>query len=189
MKSMEEYFDYGMQLMCSIPAIEMKGTAEDWSRLKLKLGELRKVLKDIENSIGLQNWWDKVETIASKLLDTYKGHPDQDWWSRIITKRSFGSGESTPSVWFMVDLLNIPYPSGFNDAPSGLVTVNMTISDGFTDENSTLIAGMAGYKFHTHPNEENYYAVEPMHGWSLNLEPNSVFRNDLDNWKTLNNIV
>ena len=85
MKSVEEYFEYRQFLLCGIPSIEMKGTLEDWQRLKMKIGELREVLKDIENIIGLQFWWGKVETIASKLLDTYMGNPDQDWWSRIIT--------------------------------------------------------------------------------------------------------
>ena len=185
MKSVEEYFEYRQFLLCGIPSIEMKGTLEDWQRLKMKIGELREVLKDIENIIGLQFWWGKVETIASKLLDTYLGNPDQDWWSRIITKERFGSGETRFQGWFMVDLLNIWNANGISDAPSGLVTVNMTITDGTTEEASALIAGMVGYKFHTKP----YYAVEPMHGWSLNLEPKSVFRNDLDNWKSQNNIV
>ena len=188
MKSVEEYFEYRQFLLCGIPSIEMKGTLEDWQRLKMKIGELREVLKPIENIIGLQDWWGKVETIASKLLDTYMGNPDQDWWSRIITKESFGSGsDQIFKGWFMVDLLNIPQflRGSISNAPSGLVTVNMTITDGATKEASALIAGMVGYKFHTKP----YYAVEPMHGWSLNLEPNSVFRNDLENWKSQNNIV
>ena len=109
-----------------------------------------------------------------------------------LLQKFFGSGGKKKfKGWFMVDLLNIPDPllGSLGNAPSGLVTVNMTITDGNTEEASALIAGMTGYKFHTNPNDENYYAVEPMHGWSLNLEPNSVFRNDLDNWKTLNNIV
>ena len=189
MKSVEEYFEYGMGLACGIPAIEMKGTLEDWQRLKMKIGEIREVLKDIEGFIGLQNWWDKVELIANKLLNTFMGYPDQDWWSKIITERSYASAPSEFRGWFMVDLLNTWNAKGISDAPSGLVSVNMTITDGFTEEVSTLIAGMTGYKFHTKSNDENYFAVEPMHGWSLNLEPNSVFRNDLDNWKIQNNIV
>ena len=117
MKSMEEYFEYRMRMLCGIPSIEMKGTLEDWQRLKMKIGELREILKDIENAIGLQNWWDKVEKIANKLLDTYLGNPDQDWWSKIITEENFGSGENKFKGWFMADLLNNPDASGISDAP------------------------------------------------------------------------
>ena len=146
---------------------------------------LGQILFPIWNEIGLSTWWMKIENITNQLLKTYQGNPNKDWWSRIITKERFGSGETRFQGWFMVDLLNIWNANGISDAPSGLVTVNMTITDGTTEEASALIAGMVGYKFHTKP----YYAVEPMHGWSLNLEPNSAFHNDLDNWKSQNNIV
>ena len=37
MKSVQEYFDYGMVLSCGIPAIEMKGSKEDWKNLVIKV--------------------------------------------------------------------------------------------------------------------------------------------------------
>ena len=37
MKSVQEYFEYKMMLGCGIPAIEMKGTEEDWRNLGLKV--------------------------------------------------------------------------------------------------------------------------------------------------------
>jgi len=56
------------------------------------------------------------------------------------------------------------------------------------EEKGAVIAGMVGYKFHDLKNNTRP-AVEPMHGWSLLLEPNSVFRNDLSDWeKKINSI-
>ena len=72
--------------VCGISAIEMKGTKEDWTRLGTKMKALRQTLKPIENAVGLGSWWDKVEIIAAKLLDTFNGNPDEEWWSRVITK-------------------------------------------------------------------------------------------------------
>ena len=92
MTSVQEYFEYTAYTMCGIPAVEMRGTKEDWTRLGEKIKELRKTLKPIANAIGLgdtqygASWWDNVEEIATKLLDTFNGYPDEDWWSRIITK-------------------------------------------------------------------------------------------------------
>ena len=54
------------------------------STMKLK-SKLLKV-RSFEYIIFDNNWWDKVEEIAVKLLDTFRGNPDEDWWSRIITE-------------------------------------------------------------------------------------------------------
>merc|ERR1712212_124838 len=108
MTSLQEFFEYRAGFSCGIPGLEMKGSQLDWERLGSKITELRHTLKPIENAIELNNWWDKAESIASKLLDTYNGNPDKDWWSRIITHTRYGSGSSRFGGWFMVDLLNIP---------------------------------------------------------------------------------
>ena len=58
----------------------------------------------------------------------------------------------------------------------------MKLSDPGREEKGAVIAGMIGYKFHN-PSNDTRPAVEPMHGWRLLLEPNSVFRNDLSDWE------
>merc|ERR1712208_195413 len=88
----------------------MKGTASDWMGLKWKVKKLRKTLQPIEDEIGLGkslntveydisngkkqqkahlSWWDGIEKISSKLLDTFNGNPDEDWWSGIITQKRY----------------------------------------------------------------------------------------------------
>ena len=90
MSSVQEYFEYTAYTMCGIPAIEMRGTEEDWVNLGMKIKALRQTLQPIENVIGQWSWWDKVEEISDKLLDTFNGNPNEDWWSRIITEKRFG---------------------------------------------------------------------------------------------------
>ena len=91
MSSVQEYFEYTVFTACGIPEIEMKGTQEDWERLRRKIKELRETLEPIEDVFGYdwngESWWENVEEIATKLLDTYNGNPDEDWWSRIITEQ------------------------------------------------------------------------------------------------------
>jgi len=176
MSSVQEFFDYRMYFSCGIPAIEMKGTQQDWERLGTKITELRHTLKPIQDTIGLAGWWDKAENIASKLLDTFNGNPDLDWWSRIITKEPFGSGGDVAfKGWFMVDLLNVPGAKDMSDAPSGIVRVPLTIKDNSIEEKSAVVAGMIGYKLHI-GNKRSVPSVEPYHGWGLFLEPDSEFR-------------
>ena len=47
------------------------------------------------------------------------------------------------------------------------------------EEKGAIVAGMFGYKFHAGIRP----ALEPMHGWTLLLEPTSIFRKDLTNWE------
>ena len=82
----------------------------------------------------------------------------------------------------MVDLLNIGDATGISSAPSGLVTVPMTITDGSITEKSAVVAGMVGYKLHHH-NATRIPSVEPVHGWSLLLDPQSAFRHDMSDWE------
>ena len=86
MTSVQEFFEYLSFTLCGIPSIEMKGTEDDWIYLGLKIKSLRRTLEPLENIIFDNNWWDKVEEIAVKLLDTFRGNPDENWWSRIITE-------------------------------------------------------------------------------------------------------
>ena len=48
---------------------------------------VREICVTLQHRINLCSWWDAVEDIASKLLDTFNGNPDEDWWSRIITQK------------------------------------------------------------------------------------------------------
>jgi hypothetical protein len=83
----------------------------------------------------------------------------------------------------MNSFLNINNAATIGSAPSGLVSVPMTFSDGIMEEKGAIVAGMIGYKFHSGQRNKTRPAVEPMHGWTLLLEPNSVFRNDLTDWE------
>ncbi|KAJ7374205.1 hypothetical protein OS493_007278 [Desmophyllum pertusum] len=99
MYSVQEYFHYGMTTRCGIPAVEMLGIEDDWSKLKSKLKVLRTLLEPIENDLGLPSeWWDLVERVFRKLLATYQGKPDTEWWSHIMSyERAFRSVIKDPS--------------------------------------------------------------------------------------------
>jgi len=148
-----------------------------------KIKELRETLKPIEDVFNYKwsgdGWWNGVEEIATKLLDTYNGNPDEDWWSRIITEQKYGSGAPSFNGWFMNNLLNRRGARTIGSAPSGLVSIPMNFEDDLIKEKGAVIAGMVGYKHH----EGDRPAIEPMHGWTLLLEDNSYFRKGLTDWE------
>merc|ERR1711881_19974 len=99
--------------------------------------------------------------------------------SKVITERSYGSGQSEFKGWFMVDLLNIHDAENIGNAPSGLVAVPMTVTDGQPTEEAAVVAGMVGYNYIETP---IYPTLEPVHGWSMLLEEDSFFRDELVDW-------
>ena len=84
----------------------------------------------------------------------------------------------------MKDLLNVTNAKTIGSAPSGLVSIPLKLKDGSRgiEDKSAVIAGMMGYKFH-HETTSTRPAVEAMHGWTLLLEPNSIYRENLSNWE------
>eukprot|EP00092_Neocalanus_flemingeri_P054464 GFUD01064139.1.p1 GENE.GFUD01064139.1~~GFUD01064139.1.p1 ORF type:complete len:365 (+),score=90.31 GFUD01064139.1:146-1240(+) len=188
MASMQEYFEYRRMLGCGIPGVLMQGKEEDWKHLLLKLNKLRSLLQPIDHHLGLSGWWDGCADVCTKLIQTYQGTPDQDWWSRIITKERFGSGgQCVLKGWFGSKFLGISY----DDIKSGLVAVPMKITDGFKEEEAAVVAGIAGYKFNEQEVPSNksggfYPSVEAVHTWALMMEPGAAFRCDLVTWQEKN---
>jgi len=188
MASMQEYFRYKMMLGCGIPGVIMTGSHDDWQRLGLKLRKLEKLLKPIERTLQLDGWWGKCSEVCNKLVDTYQGSSDKDWWSRIITKERFGSGGQVElKGWFVSQFLDISFAEE-KDIQSGLVAVPMIITDGATEDHAAVVAGIAGYKVNKEevrcPNSGSCYpSVEAVHTWALMMETGAVFRRQLVSWQ------
>ena len=94
MYSVNQYFDCGIMTKCGIPAVEMLGSEEDWMKLSSKLKVLRTLLEPIENDLGLSSkWWDLVQKVFWNLQATYRGNPDEEWWSHIMSyQEEYSSG-------------------------------------------------------------------------------------------------
>lgn len=182
MSSLQHYFEYTMMMMCGIPAIEMLGSESDWQKLISDLQALKAILQPIMDDLGLtEKWWSLTEDIFTKLLETYHGKPDKEWWSHIITYNApYGSGfherEDLPpdySGW-IVELLEGKVGLDMWDFSSGLVDVPLKIIDGMqgVEDMAALVAGMIG--FTVDKNTENGRpSVQPFQGWALMLPPNS----------------
>lgn len=178
MTSLQEFFIYKMMTLCWIPAIEMLGTEEDWRKLQSKLKLLRKLTKPVKRDIGLTSeWWGHVKKVFKKLLATYKGKPDRDWWSRIVSYQSFGSGNTNSYTgWITKFITGIENRNGHSNFPCGLVSVPLTIADpsGVLDT-GILAAGTLGFTIHENTSG-GVPSVQPFQGWSLLLAEDSPFR-------------
>ena len=176
MHSVQDYFLYQMVLGCGIPAVEMLGTEDDWSKFNTKLKALRTLLQPIEDDLDLPSeWWELVERVFSNLLHTYQGKPDRKWWSHVITyEKAYGScqvihGQHHYRGWVTEFLEGNKSACGISAMNTGLVSVPLTMNDpshGVKDT-ATLVAGMLGFTFHE-------ASVQPFQGWALFLTQDST---------------
>ena len=177
MYSVQEYFDFKVVYCCGIPAVEMLGIEDDWSKLQSKLKVLRTLLEPIENDLGLSSeWWDLVEKVFRELLATYQGRPDKEWWSHIISYQNrFGSGVPGYRGWITDFLEGTKDLIDIDEMASGLVSVPIILQDTerCVEDNATLAAGMLGFTVHT--DDTKMISVQPFQGWSLLLSKDSPF--------------
>lgn len=155
--------------------------------MKEKLIQLKSLLTPIHEAIGLRDaWWSGVKEICDKLINTYNGAPDTDWWSRIFTHHeNHGSGpRDTYDGWFISQLLGLGSVHSLKKLQNGIVTVPMEITDSATgvSEDSAFAAGVAGFEMLNEKDGE-WQSVKAVHGWVLMLEPNSVHRKGMTNWE------
>ncbi|CAG8543268.1 8731_t:CDS:2 [Funneliformis caledonium] len=131
------YFTYKVIFMCGIPKVTLEGTLEDWEKVQEKVIQLRQL------NLELDFWLDRLEPVICKFIETYKGEIDEEFWSKIVSQQSFGSGPS-------------------NDI-SGWVAVPFTTDTGL---HLKFIAGFLGAQQELLENS-NEVVVSPMIGWSV----------------------
>ena len=180
MHSVKQYFSFGMMTMCGIPAVEMLGTEADWKKLTSKLKVLRTLLEPLKNDLGLGlEWWDLVQKVFLKLVETYQGKPDEKWWSHIMDyRRPRGSGDVGKMSGWITEFMEGKRHrriTGPEDFSSGLVTVPLIITDpSGTQDIAALVAGMLGFTVHRTDTSDEV-TVQPFQGWSLMLSDDSPF--------------
>ena len=183
MTSVQEYFRYAIRCGCGIPAVEMLGTEEDWSKLKSKLKVLRTLLEPIENDLDLSSeWWDVVEKVFNNLLATYQGSAVSEWWSHIISYENVYAsgiilvpGEYRYRGWITEFLEGKNCAMDIDRMTSGLVSmpINLKHPSGAQDT-AAVVAGMLGFTVRTNENKE--VSVQPFQGWSILIASDSPFR-------------
>ncbi|CAL4122136.1 unnamed protein product, partial [Meganyctiphanes norvegica] len=177
MASVKKYFIYVICMGCGIPGVEMKGTVSDWELLIDKFNNLETLLHPIMHHLKLESWFTSTKVIFTNLLNTYKGEPDKEWWSHILSwNEGNASGlKSHWSGWFPEFMGCCDRPDGPDDFPSGLVSVPVHIKDQHNyphvEDDGLLVAGTLGFTVCAEDNETPI--VEPHHTWSLLLPINS----------------
>jgi len=82
MDAMQHYFDYKVAESCGFPKITLKGTVDDWKKLKSKVEKLEKMNKD---DCLLMGWWLKqLVPIVNKICEAGIDRKiDRNFWTNI----------------------------------------------------------------------------------------------------------
>merc|ERR1712066_22159 len=139
-----------MCTLCGIPGVEMKGNLDDWNHLIKKTENLKEMLQLIMKELGLSHWFTSTLTTLKKLVDTYKGNPDKEWWGHILSwNQTYGSGSRSWWSGWMIDFLMAGKAEGPQDFQSGMVSVPLIIKDEVygppVKDDGDLVAGTFGY--------------------------------------------
>jgi len=171
MEDMKNYFDYKAVALCGIPQIVLHGSEEDYKEILTRIDQLEKLFPDLV-------WWlTKVKGHMTKILQSYQGKVDVDWWNRILTEIPFGSGPQVQLTGWLGDF--IPYIGegrdkkltenkgdlDLNDLDQPAVTLtDITFEDQVAGKswNCKLAAGFIGS--HQDPTT---LRIRPVQGWTI----------------------
>jgi len=168
MSSLQKYFEYSFGTDCGIPGVQMLGTEQDWQRLLEKTKQLRSLLKPVAGVLGLEDWFQSTEDMMARLLATYKGEPDKEWWGHILSwNQTHGSGARSWWDGWMIDFLMAPEAKKPQNFQSGVVSVPVKIDDNGVSDTGRLVAGTVGFTLEE--GREGRQVVQARQGWVLLL--------------------
>lgn len=101
-----EYYTYHVYTLCGIPKIKIKGTKEDWVKLKESYNQLAARL-------DLKWWADELNPVLDKFIDAQDGKIDLEFW-RGIYKRFDPEGCGNPHFNGWISKF-FPYTTDFED--------------------------------------------------------------------------
>lgn len=111
------YYNYAI-LCCGFPAIDVRGTPDDYALMLEKWSELSKLF------VGQTEWCSRVRKI---LKNCHKNYSSADWWRKMFTLKNCGSGHQVEVYGWFADLFRskpaLRYSENFT---SGVSVVDYT---------------------------------------------------------------
>eukprot|EP00730_Choanoeca_flexa_P003755 TRINITY_DN11492_c6_g3_i3.p1 TRINITY_DN11492_c6_g3~~TRINITY_DN11492_c6_g3_i3.p1 ORF type:complete len:376 (+),score=74.18 TRINITY_DN11492_c6_g3_i3:67-1194(+) len=95
MDTVKHYFKYTMMCGCGIPSITLKGTAEDWIKVREKAIQLKR--------FDLDWWLSELLPVLDQFVAAAEGKADRDFWRSVVNVHG-GSGMVTGPMtgWMQV---------------------------------------------------------------------------------------
>ena len=144
MDTFKEYFSYGRFIpMCGIQNIWMKGTLDDWIKIKTKLVGL----KEFDCDKKLSKYIDELAPIIDKFIDTYQNKVDVSFWNRIMNVEHgrLGSGSTSYTTGWILKFFGTDKKiEGHPEIKQIKVDIKIDNRLTSTIKNVKLVAGFVG---------------------------------------------
>jgi len=82
----KSYFNYVVETRCGIPVVYVDGTKTDWEKIKTAVNYLLP-------KFDLSDWMLKLNTILDKIINTFDGNIDVEFFKNIYKYRSMSGGD------------------------------------------------------------------------------------------------
>jgi hypothetical protein len=100
MGTLKEYFEYKFELCCGLPEVTLLGEVSDWTEILNRAVQLIKY--ELPGERYMAKWLDLLLPVLAKFVETASGSPDLNWWNKVCSEISGGSGPSYISGWVSV---------------------------------------------------------------------------------------
>ena len=170
MDTLKAYFSFMCKTSCGIPEITLRGTVEDWERLRDKALEL--------SQYNLKWWIDELEPVLDQFVAAASGDVDQEFWSGIY-KQCGGSGGPYVSGWIITlfpyltngDSMFVNRFMGrwesWGHVSTDLIPSGVTSTPFKWDYYSTVLPMRFHAGFLTVTQDQHTLAVQPEIGWAV----------------------
>ena len=97
MGAMKHYFEFCFSCGCGLPKVTLEGTLDDWKKVQEKARHLASFEMEC-----LTHWSGLLEIVLQKMVDSYEGKVDVEFWSHVVAKEEWGSGPQYIAGWINV---------------------------------------------------------------------------------------
>ncbi|MEN0060821.1 MAG: DUF4419 domain-containing protein [Myxococcota bacterium] len=159
----KRYYDYVLRCICGIPAVELRGTVDDWHALRAWVTR--------QTAEGLEGWLEAMRGHADQWVASREGEPDVDYWRSIYKdQKVYGASKFRGWIADLFPYLGDEGPTR-NDGgwvqldwlPSGILGVPIHLQDGIV----SVMGGIVGFAY------EDDEAIVPALAWAV-TEPRSL---------------
>lgn len=131
------YYDYSV-LLCGFPAIDIRGTEDDYALMSSKWRTLSKLFKN-------SDWFARVQNLLDKCVNNLT---DRQWWSKMFSLEECGSGHQVSvNGWFSEFFIKRPsvrYPENFPSCVSIVDYKHLNLDKFYRMQDGLMFSKMEG---------------------------------------------
>ena len=111
MDTTQKYFHYCCRTRCGIPWIELRGTVDDWKKVRAKAELMRGFdVKFWDEGGPISEWLEDLLPVLDEFVKAAEGNADPEFWGAVSNIGGLtGSGQSMPTGQYLMGWVRVFY--------------------------------------------------------------------------------